>query len=230
MAALPGRTGRTSSPIGGTDARHGAPCLHPFRARSAASSAAPSRSAKAGGSRSTGSTKPACRRFTASAAAAVLDARSAACRLSPSSPAPVSTAPIRLRARSASDRRARRARRRARAVWRDGLPGLDERRPARLAAESATPTLFLGLDGDAPRFSRSPEPATRGRAPSFRCSAQLDDARRAAVRRRAQPGALAFAPSLLRQLRRTRPRSSAAAGRGAARLAAPSISRASIRS
>ena len=45
--------------------RHRPPCLHPFLARPCASFLAPSRKAKAGGSRSTGSTKPVCRHSTA---------------------------------------------------------------------------------------------------------------------------------------------------------------------
>ena len=64
------------------------PCLHPFRARPGRRWPRPSPSARAGGSRSTGSPKPACRPSTAERPSRSCSARSAACRLSPSSPAP----------------------------------------------------------------------------------------------------------------------------------------------
>jgi NAD+ diphosphatase len=45
-------------------------------------------------------------------------------------------------------------------VWRDGIPAMDER--GKLAwSELSEPSLFLGLDGDAPRFSPIAEPATQ---------------------------------------------------------------------
>lgn len=45
-------------------------------------------------------------------------------------------------------------------VWRDGIPAMDERGKL-VWSELSKPSLFLGLDGDAPRFSPIAEPATQ---------------------------------------------------------------------
>jgi NAD+ diphosphatase len=45
-------------------------------------------------------------------------------------------------------------------VWRDGIPAMDERGKL-VWSELSEPSLFLGLDGDAPRFSPIAEPATQ---------------------------------------------------------------------
>ena len=45
-------------------------------------------------------------------------------------------------------------------VWRDGIPAMDERGKL-VWSKLSEPSLFLGLDGDAPRFSPIAEPATQ---------------------------------------------------------------------
>ena len=153
-----------------------------------------------------------------------------ACRLSPSSPARDSTAPTSCAPIPSALPSWPRAATRAQLVWRDGLPALDERRPARLAAADRDPTLFLGLDGRRSRASRAIRAAAR------RCPRRISTTLGTLADGDAPLFAAALSlanwhspPPLLRELRRIRPSSTAAAGRGAARLRAPSISRASTR-
>ena len=112
-------------------------------------------------------------------------------------------------------------------VWRDGLPAVGD--DGRLEWQPASaPDLFLGIRtasrASPPPSSRMP---MRGRR-STRSARLPTTKRRSSPRRSASPGGIRGIVSA--PIAAHRPRSSAAAGRGAAPNAPPSISRASTRS
>ena len=121
-----------------------------------------------------------------------------ACCLSPSSPAPGSTAPTPCAPSPSESPRSPRAPTRAQLVWDDGAPALDADGRLAWGAIDGEPPLFLGLDGEAPRFSALPDGDVPidGRA-HFGLLGAARRRRRADLRRRAQPRQLAPPPRLL---------------------------------
>ena len=98
--------------------------------------------------------------------------------------------------------------------------------------EGEAELIFLGLEGESPLFAPLVRTGTLGQRAwgVFRLLAPDEPARRGDLGRGAKPQRMAQPPRLLRHVRRRRPHRSAPAGAGAAPAAAPSISRASIRS
>ena len=111
----------------------------------------------------------------------------------------------------------------------DGLPAARRGRTARLGTVGDAADCSSASDGDAALLRLAGDAPSSARGVSAARPAR-SQRRGADLRARAQPRRLALPPSFLRQLRRDAHRSIAAAGRGAARVAAPSISRASTRS